>query len=418
MPKLSLFYLGLLVWVMPLASDGVIFYSTGDPSYNSTAPTGDLEGSGWQFQGTFNSYLGTPIAPHHFITAHHIGGSVGNKFYYDGQVYTTTGYVDDSESDLRLWEVDGTFERYAPVYSGSSEVGKGLVVFGRGVDRGVVVTNTITSGRGPSQTTEAMTNGWRWGGYNYTQRWGTNVVAAVAAVSGYSTLQIDWDAGAGADECMLADKDSGGAVFIRDGDTWKLAGINYAIGPAWTYSFNSDGSDSFNGAILDFQGDNPLYVNSGGSWVQVPSTYKSSFYSSRISSRYSWITNNIPDFDRDVDGLPDWWEMQYAGDSTSMESGADPDADGFSNDQEWIADTVPTNGASFFEMGFPSGVTQLVFTSSTGRSYQVEYRLDLADTNDTWQTEVEWFSGSPSQTVTTVTVPVSNRFYRVDIRLN
>jgi hypothetical protein len=306
------------------------------------------------------------------------------------------------------------------LYSGTDENGKGLVVFGRGVDRGDAITNTVTSGSGPMQSTQAMTNGWEWGSYSYTQRWGTNKVSSVTTANGYPVLKADWDANAGTNECMLADKDSGGAVFIQENGIWKLAGINYVIGPASTYSFNSDGSNSFKAAILDFSGNSPLYIQNGSNWVTTSSLFitKSSFYATRVSSRYSWITNVIGDeFDQDVDLLPDSLEVVYSGSATGMVAAADDDSDGFSNYEEYIADTNPTNAASFFEIDSLTALTNqtVYFTGSTGREYQVYYTTnDLADSNLVWaaaHSNRVWGIGSNSSI--TVTNTESKAFYRL-----
>jgi hypothetical protein len=400
-------------------SSAILFYSTGDPSYNTNAPTGTLTNSGWQFQGRFGSYLGTPVGPHHFIAAKHIsdGTGVGTKFYYNGETFTTTAKTNDASSDLTVWTVAERFSSYAPLYSGTNETGKGLVVFGRGVDRDVAITNTVYKGK----TVSVITNGWKWGSYNYTQRWGTNAVSGVAAsVDGYPLLVANWDAGG--DDCMLADKDSSGGVFIQDSGVWKLAGINYTVGPAATYSFNADGSNSFNAAILDFRGDAPLYALNGTTWWgPVTSTEKSSFYSSRISSRYSWITNNVTDFDQDVDLLPDWWEAKYANNPTNMFASADSDSDDFTNLQEYTADTNPTNPASFFEMsGLLASTNQTVyFTGSTARQYQLFYTTNgLADTNLSWiaaNTNKVWGAGTNSSITATNTAPAA--FYRLRVSL-
>jgi len=118
------------------ASRAVIFYSTADPDYNTTAPTGSLSGSGWQWVGSIDGYPGTPIGPHHFLAAKHIGGAVGDTYTFNGTPYSTTAYYDDPTSDLRIWQVDGTLPTRAPIYRGSAEVGQGLVVFGTGLSRG------------------------------------------------------------------------------------------------------------------------------------------------------------------------------------------------------------------------------------------------------------------------------------------
>jgi len=388
-----------------------VLHDTDDPSIYSSAPTGELAASGWEFQGQFNSYLGTPIAPHHFITAKHIGGSVGHDFHYNGEVFNTIAKTDDPDSDLRLWEIDGTFEQYAPLYNTSDESGKNLVVFGRGVDRGAVVTNSIINdppGPRPPEI-QVITNGWKWGAYTYVQRWGENAVSATTTINGNPVLKADWDTSASEHECMLTDKDSGGAVFIEQNGVWKLAGINFAIGPSFTYSLSADGSDSFNGSILDFTGG--VYAKAGELWVLQLPTQKSAFYSTRISSRYSWITNNIPDFDSDVDGLPDHWEN-----STGVsEPDEDPDKDGFSNYEEWICDTDPNLENSYLQLLAYTQATSLGFTSSADRQYRIEYSTNLLNPN--WQTSIDWFEGSLSQTVYAVATTGSNRYYRVQVKL-
>lgn len=47
--------------------------------------------------------------------------------------------------------------------------------------------------------------------------------------------------------------------------------------------------------------------------------------------------------DTDGNGLPDWWELEYFGHLTGTDPNADPDHDGMSNLQEWLAGTNPTN---------------------------------------------------------------------------
>lgn len=51
--------------------------------------------SGWQYEGQFGSFLGTVIASNYFITAKHIGGSVGDTFVFSGVNYTTTAVFPD-----------------------------------------------------------------------------------------------------------------------------------------------------------------------------------------------------------------------------------------------------------------------------------------------------------------------------------
>ena len=90
----------------------------------------------------------------------------------------------------------------------------------------------------------------------------------------------------GADECQLSSGDSSGGVFILEGSTWKLAGINYAVdGP---YRTTSTGTD-FLAAVFDEGG---LYKQDNTNWVLIadrPRNQASSFYASRLSAHADWI---------------------------------------------------------------------------------------------------------------------------------
>src|SRR5580765_463989 len=79
-----------LLFIALTPAHAVLFDSTGDPTFNTTAPGGALAGGGWQFQGDWLGFLGTPVASNYFITAAHLGGSVGDIFTFDGVPYTTT----------------------------------------------------------------------------------------------------------------------------------------------------------------------------------------------------------------------------------------------------------------------------------------------------------------------------------------
>src|SRR5215472_15737649 len=94
-----------IVWLVAMhlvfaarTSHAVILFGSGDPAYNTTPPTGALTNSGWQYEGQWGGFLDTPIAPHYFLAAQHIGGSVGQTFTFKGSNYTTTAYYDDPNS--------------------------------------------------------------------------------------------------------------------------------------------------------------------------------------------------------------------------------------------------------------------------------------------------------------------------------
>src|SRR2546422_10688353 len=78
-----------------VSARAIIFYATGDPNYNTTAPGGSLTNSGWQYEGTWGGFLGTPIAPKYFITAEHVGGGIGQGIgVYRGAHATTAVFGD------------------------------------------------------------------------------------------------------------------------------------------------------------------------------------------------------------------------------------------------------------------------------------------------------------------------------------
>src|ERR1051325_5035956 len=120
-------------------SQAIILYGSGDPETNTTPPPATLAANGWDLQGQWSIFQGTPIGPHHFVTAAHINGGVGQIFTFHGVDFTTISTSIDSASDLQIFEVAGTFPTWAELYDGPTETGADLVVFGRGAIRGAEV---------------------------------------------------------------------------------------------------------------------------------------------------------------------------------------------------------------------------------------------------------------------------------------
>ena len=139
----------------------VIFNSTGDATFNTTAPTGGLANSGWQYQIDFSDHLATPVGPNHIISAAHQGGLPGKPFTYNGVNYMTVPFADGDPfkdfGDLRLLRVDQPILSYSPLYDAASdgdandEVGNTAVIIGRGATRGSEFVHNGTP------------RGWNWG---------------------------------------------------------------------------------------------------------------------------------------------------------------------------------------------------------------------------------------------------------------
>jgi hypothetical protein len=245
---------------------------------NKSAPTGSFANSGWQWQGNWGAFSGTPIGKNYFITASHVGGAVGQSLVLKGVSYQTTAMYDDPSSDLRIWKTSKSFSSWAPIYTLGGEANKTAVLFGRGTQRG----NGVYVG--------SSLKGWTWGPQDQVRSWGRNKIKGFtnggAGLGDMLTFSFD-RSGSGDHltyEGVTSAGDSSGAVFVNSYGTWKLAGINYSIeGP---FSTSSAGS-KFLGAIYDKGG---LYYNGAkitDTWSDLPG----SMYATRIASHSSWINN-------------------------------------------------------------------------------------------------------------------------------
>jgi len=136
-------------------------------------------------------------------------------------------------------------------------------------------------------------------------------------------------------------------------------------------------------------------------------------------------SDGIPDDvdpDDDNDGIPDVWETAKGLDPmNASDAGLDPDHDGFSSLEEYVADTHPLDGDSMFQVsslgqacggqaGFIVG-----FDSAVGRLYAVEYRDDLLA--GTWQSLTNNVPGTGAEICIQDDDAVQNRFYRIKARM-
>jgi hypothetical protein len=276
--RLRLWAGSLLLLLAPLRLQGVILFGTDDPARNTTAPTGALEGSGWQWEGRMGFFLGTAIGPRQFITASHLQVSGASIIEYRGLTYHAVGKTNLAGTDLDVLTIAGRFPDYAPLCSSRREVGRPVVLVGRGGRRG----------------SENGTRGWFIGDYDAAQRWGTNLVDSIIPASmssGGELLAMGFNANAGADEGIFSAGDSGGGTFVLDRDNrWKLAGVNFGVdGP---FTDNTNNSPVF-GALFDIRG---LYVGFPGQQQFIPNSpapIAARSIVTRISSHIDWLSARI-----------------------------------------------------------------------------------------------------------------------------
>jgi hypothetical protein len=123
--------------------------------------------------------------------------------------------------------------------------------------------------------------------------------------------------------------------------------------------------------------------------------------------------------DRDGDGLPDDYEVQYGFNPDDPDDATlDADGDSFTNAQEYMAGTNPrdaTDRLRIVEIGMDLDGIALTFTSLSSRIYRVEYRDDLA--SGIWSIAADNIAGTGSDVTVTDSgaVALSRRFYRVSL---
>lgn len=203
--------------------------------------------------------------------------------------------------------------------------------------------------------------------------------------------------------------------------------IQYQNNSATDFGVNNDGLGNLSGYAYG--------ANIG--WITFEQTYGKPNVNLRtgVLSGYVWSANcgwislsnavayvqtgTISPGALDSNGLPIAWELTYFG-HTGVDPNADPDHDGASNYQEYLAGTDPTNPDSVLRITdgmFSSGGTDatLVWNSVPTRFYYIEKTLSLNPMNWT-DSGLGLISPDPGTSTTDSFTDTNapNRFYRVE----
>ena len=275
----------------------VLFVDSADPGFNTSAPTGAYENAGWQFLGYYGSFLGTAIAPQYFITAQHFGfqgtsfvqdalftGSGTLSYSVDMAANGGLGFWDIAGSDLRIYKINETFSSYAELYQGSIAGQEGLLT-GRGGVRGDAVLDGFNN-----------TLGWKHTLSDGVARWGTNQLTGTTGSGAGTLITAAFNpSGSTPFEAGLSSGDSGGGLFVNEGGTWKLAGINFSVDGLFDDNDVIGDGEEYSASLFDLRG---LYVGSDASgWSQVPPSLPdalpSNLYFSSISANAASILSIV-----------------------------------------------------------------------------------------------------------------------------
>jgi hypothetical protein len=103
--------------------------------------------------------------------------------------------------------------------------------------------------------------------------------------------------------------------------------------------------------------------------------------SSSLHTHY--IVDDDSPLDSDGDLIPDEWEVDRGLDPANPgDGGMDPDEDGLTSAEEYMADTNPLDGESWFRIeSVLVNPVRVVFLTSAARRYTLQVRQDLASGN-------------------------------------
>jgi len=117
--------------------------------------------------------------------------------------------------------------------------------------------------------------------------------------------------------------------------------------------------------------------------------------------------------DGDADGLPDWWETSGGASITHAAASDDPDGNGLTLLQEFIAGIQPGSGAGFLSRLAVDASHTISWQAALGRVYFIESCNDAKS----WSTVSSAYFGTGTEMNFTIPANQGDPFYRVRAEL-
>ena len=140
----------------------------------------------------------------------------------------------------------------------------------------------------------------------------------------------------------------------------------------------------------------------------------------RIAGKTVTVAQDGAPADTNGDGLPDSWQMLYfmSANSSNAVPTLDPDGDGLSNLNEYLAGTIPTDGASALritsvQVAGAGQALELSFPALLQRFYQVQRTADLISPQWKGFTNALFGIGAPLPLSSPIPTNTPAMFYRV-----
>ena len=222
---------------------------------------------------------------------------------------------------------------------------------------------------------------------------------------------------------------SGNIGWINFGDNLPANLVRFANTNADDFGVNHDGAGNLSGLAW---APNAGWINFG--WAATNDANRprfdiqvGNFLGYAWSGNVGWInlgagllrTESIAITDKDHDGISDAWEMEHAGNLTTLTATGDADNDGRTDKEEYLADTNPLvpngpflitrftkTGPSFYDLEWPSTPTRL---------YGIEAKQSVTETN--WIVLGDVPGAAGTNTIQPLNLGVPQVFLRIGAKL-